>query len=266
MLGNLARPSYLKSTEKIWPWSYDECGTSTEARDVRRGQELDACGEGPGRGSPEIDIIEAQPGDFVLQYPNVSFVNGTVARVNVGRPLISSSLQIAPGVDNQLRVNVPDFPTGGDWYADLYPMGSPAYGPYEPKMINQYWYGQVINEDPIIWQDGLSCNWEHSETFYQQQTVIKTEWQAGKDDGYVRFWHEGQLIYEITADMLKARPGNEDTIPQIPYEAMYMILNTDISPRWGWNGTNVQGYLASLFSPIGISHPELTFSSCPIRL
>ena len=242
MLGNLARPSYLKSTDKIWPWSYDQCGTSSEARDARRGQELDACGDGPGRGSPEIDIIEAQPGDFVLNYTNVSFVNGSTGPLFVGRPLISSSLQIAPGIDNDLRVQVDelnDFPVGGDWYPAMYPMGSEAYGPYEPKMLNNYWYGQVINTDPTIWQDGLSCNWQHSESFYTQQTVLRTEWQAGKDDGYVRFLYDDQLIYEITADMLKARPGATDTTPQIPYEAMYMILNTDISPRWGWNGTNV---------------------------
>ena len=80
-------------------------------------------------------------------------------------------------------------------------------------------------------------NWQHSENYYTQQTVIRTEWQAGKDDGYVR-WYDGagQLMYEITADTLKSKPGPNDAIPQIPYEAMYLILNTDVSPRWGWNG------------------------------
>ena len=90
-----------------------------------------------------------------------------------------------------------------------------------------------------MWQDGLSCNWQHSETFHTQQSILRTEWQAG-DEGYVR-WStgDGQVIYEITAEMLRSKPGAQDSIPEIPYEAMYLILNTDISPRWGWNGCDV---------------------------
>ena len=244
MLGNLARPSYLKSTEGVWPWSYDTCGTSDEARDARDVQKLNTCQHGQGRGSPEIDIIEAQPGDISLPYTGIEHVDGRDRDFDIGRPMISSSLQLSPGVARDIRPLTPDLPTPGQWYPDLYPMGGPAYGNVPsadnetiPRMLNNYWYGQVINENPQVWQDGLSVNWQHSESYYSQQTIIRTEWQAGKDDGYVRWFSgDGELIYEITADMLKQKPGASDAIPQIPYEAMYLILNTDISPRWGWNG------------------------------
>jgi len=216
-------------------------------------QELSNCRNGKGRGSPEIDIIEAQPGDFTLDYPSVPFVDGVDRPLKIQRPMISSSLQLSPGISRDIRPYTPDFPREGQWYPDLFPLGGKAYGDRivetahlgddtihnktgVPRMINNYWYGQVINENPQVWQDGLSCNWHHDISLYREQTIIRTEWQAGKDDGYIRFFYGDELFYEITADMLKRKPGEADAIPQIPYEAMYLILNTDISPRWGWNG------------------------------
>ena len=145
MLGNLARPSYLDSTEGIWPWSYDECGTTTEARNALQAQKINSCNSTHGRGSPEIDIIEAQPGDFILQYWDVPFTNGSSTDVTVGRPLISSSLQVAPGVHHALRPETPDLPEPGEWYPDLFPISSSTYGSSGySRMLNNYWYGQVI--------------------------------------------------------------------------------------------------------------------------
>lgn len=238
MLGNLARPSYLESTEGIWPWSYDECGLSLEAQDALNGQSMNACNSSRGRGSPEIDIIEAQPGDFVLEYFDIPLVNSSLVDISLGRPLMSSSLQVAPGVSPLLRPKVPDFPVTGEWYPDLFPVGGLVYGTSERnRMLNNYWYGQPIATDSEVWQDGLSVNWQHSESFYEQQTVLRMEWQTGKDDGYVRWFDDsGSLLFEVTADVLKTKPGAPDTIAEIPYEAMYLILNTDISPKWGWNG------------------------------
>jgi hypothetical protein len=256
MLGNLARPSYVRSTEGIWPWSHDQCGTSEEAMDNRKVQKLSNCRYGKGRGSPEIDIIEAQPGDFVFSYENVTQVDNTTRNIYVERPIISSSLQVSPGVSSKLRPVEPNLPEEGEWYQDLFPMGGPAYGEDKgavassrtfnstnattatPRMINNYWYGQLVNDDPPVWQDGLSCNWHHGSDFYTKQVVLRTEWQTGTDDGYVRWFNGDELIFEVTADTLKSKPGAADAIAQIPYEAMYLILNTDVSPRWGWNGCN----------------------------
>jgi hypothetical protein len=62
----------------------------------------------------------------------------------------------------------------------------------------------------------MSVNWEHSSSFYTQQTVLQMELQTGKDDGYVRWYQEGKLIYETTtADMLESKPGASDTAAQI---------------------------------------------------
>ncbi|GAX26219.1 hypothetical protein FisN_16Lh045 [Fistulifera solaris] len=264
MLGNLARPGYLTSTEGMWPWSYDTCGTSKEAVQAAAGQAASACQGGRGRGSPEIDIIEAQPGDYVLRYSNVPHVDGTRRDVQLGRPQISSSLQVAPGIADSLRAISPAMPQDGNWYPDLFPFGGDAYGGLNatenPRMINNYWYGQLIQEDPPLWQDGLSVTWQHSERYYQQQTIIRTEWEPGQ---YIRWYNgEGELMYEITQEMLNARPGAADAVPQIPYEAMYLILNTDISPRWGWNGCDPQ-------SPCSLANPgfcsadsQLTCTDC----
>lgn len=242
MLGNLARAGYLTSTDGIWPWSYDTCGSSQESAEANLVQSISSCNNGKGRGSPEIDIIEAQPGDFVLEYGDVQQVDGTWKSMRVGRPLISSSLQVSPGVAHNLRSFVPNLPQPGEWYPDLFPMGGPAYGELNngmPHMLNNYWYGQLVNENPPVWQDGMSNNWQHSTSYYTQQTVMRTEWQVGTDDGYVRWFNgDGQLVYEITAETLRRRPGEQDAIPLIPVEPMYLILNTDVSPRWGWNGCN----------------------------
>lgn len=91
MLGNLARATYVGSSNFVWPFSYNKCDTKT-----RTSQEITACsrvnhyGLDPyrGRGSPEIDIIEAMQGD-PAKLPN-TFIR---------RPYQSCSLQIAPGID-----------------------------------------------------------------------------------------------------------------------------------------------------------------------
>ena len=256
MLGNLARPNYLDSTNGIWPYSYDTCGVSEAAVNASDAQRISSCKTGKGRGSPEIDIIEAQPGDYVLQYPSVEYQNGVTQQCSLGRPLMSSSLQVAPGVSSETRPSVPDFPNPGQWYPDLYPMGGPAYGDLGdgnddieidierqssssgtcPSLQNNFWYGQLISDEPEVWQDGLSVNWQTDPSFYTQQTILRTEWQSGKDDGYVRWYWNDQLIFEVTSDTLKSKPGPADAVPMIPFEPMYLILNTDVSPKWGWNG------------------------------
>lgn len=91
MLGNLARATYVGSSNYIWPYSYDECDDSN-----RLSQQISACSKvghygmkpGLGRGSPEIDILEAMMGSSE-KLPNT----------NLTRPYFSTSLQIAPGVE-----------------------------------------------------------------------------------------------------------------------------------------------------------------------
>ena len=86
MLGNLARGTYVGSSDYVWPFSYNKC-----ADDNRVSQEINACAKvghfgmdpGRGRGAPEIDILEAMGGE-----------PGPLPNTHVQRPYFSASLQV----------------------------------------------------------------------------------------------------------------------------------------------------------------------------
>ena len=91
MLGNLARATYVGSSDFMWPYSFNKC----DARN-RISQEINACakvnhfGLAPftGRGAPEIDVLEAMQGE-----------KGKLPNTFIQRPYQSTSLQVAPGVE-----------------------------------------------------------------------------------------------------------------------------------------------------------------------
>jgi len=72
LLGNLARHSFTKSSDNIWPWSYNSCDDKSSSNHTHN-QLISACmdqneeqtGLHPyqGRGAPEIDLLEGMPGD-----------------------------------------------------------------------------------------------------------------------------------------------------------------------------------------------------------
>lgn len=86
LLGNLARATYVGSSDWVWPFSYDTC-------DMKRiyQQEVNACRKvnhygmnvGIGRGAPEIDILEAMAGE-----------KGKLPNTPIQRPYFSSSFQV----------------------------------------------------------------------------------------------------------------------------------------------------------------------------
>lgn len=86
MLGNLARATYVGSSDYIWPYSFNKCDPT-----LQRSQKINACRKvshygleaGMGRGAPEIDIIEAMQGKLE-KLPNT----------NITRPYQSCSLQV----------------------------------------------------------------------------------------------------------------------------------------------------------------------------
>jgi hypothetical protein len=86
MLGNLARATYVGSSDFMWPYSYNQCNEET-----RMSQELNACSKvnhygmdnGVGRGSPEIDILEGMGGEA-----------GKLPNTHIERPYFSASLQV----------------------------------------------------------------------------------------------------------------------------------------------------------------------------
>jgi hypothetical protein len=87
LLGNLARATYVGSSDFVWPYSYNKCDPS-----IRQSQEINACakvshfglGEGRGRGAPEIDILESMQG-------------GTekLPHTPIRRPYLSCSYQVS---------------------------------------------------------------------------------------------------------------------------------------------------------------------------
>lgn len=66
MLGNLARATYVGSSDYMWPFSYNICDPKK-----RMSQAINACSKvnhygmlaESGRGAPEIDVVEAMQGD-----------------------------------------------------------------------------------------------------------------------------------------------------------------------------------------------------------
>lgn len=96
MLGNLARGTYVGSSDFIWPYSYNKCNS-----EFRTAQEINACSlvnhfgleKFQGRGAPEIDIIESMQGE-----------PGPLPNTFVQRPYQSASLQLAPGIDSDRPV------------------------------------------------------------------------------------------------------------------------------------------------------------------
>jgi hypothetical protein len=91
MLGNLARATYVGSSDFVWPFSYTQCN-----EEKRTSQEINACSKVNhygldsfrGRGAPEIDLIESMQGE-----------SGKLPNTHVQRPYQSASLQIAPGIE-----------------------------------------------------------------------------------------------------------------------------------------------------------------------
>ncbi|KAE9070435.1 hypothetical protein PF010_g26270, partial [Phytophthora fragariae] len=85
MMGNLGRAIFSASTNRMWPFSYDKCEPDLFDTSYQR---ISACNDNPGyglnpnqgRGAPEIDVLEG------------------------GATLVSSSLQIGPGMPDDYRI------------------------------------------------------------------------------------------------------------------------------------------------------------------
>lgn len=175
LLGNLARATYVQSSDNMWPWSYDEC-----SRDLQREQEISKCNsmnhfelhKYQGRGAPEIDILEAMPGKEKLK------------NTPVNRPYYSASLQISPATE----VDRPDlgqhpFKSTKNWYHD-----GLEYG--DNSSVNIYFYGTVLkneNDESKSYQtDAISANRELLPTHFDEFHKYRIEWKTG-DQGYIRW-------------------------------------------------------------------------------
>lgn len=220
MLGNLARATYVGSSDFMWPFSYNKCDPST-----RQSQEISACAKVNhydmeayrGRGAPEIDVIEAMQGE-----------KGDLPNTFIERPYQSASLQVAPGVDAK-RPILGHRPHPGHWYSDL------EYGNSStPVDLNPFFYGVTLVHKPksrTYQADAISANMQLNDTHYQHQHVYRVEWEPPADDGtggYVRWYTDGDFVFGISARSL------DITGTEIPSEPMYLIMNTAVSSHWGF--------------------------------
>jgi beta-glucanase (GH16 family) len=189
LLGNLARATYVGSSNNIWPWSYNKCDEKH-----REQQLITACNRlnhfdlnrRQGRGAPEIDILEAMAGDE-KDLPNTP----------ISKPYYSASLQIAPGYEDY-RPNNAERPQSGMWY-------DPQFQEYGVNSsLNVFFYGNYLEgaqKDKSYVSDALSANRDLLPSHFNDQHIYRVEWKSGKD-GYVVWYLDDVFVYRINAPAL----------------------------------------------------------------
>lgn len=226
LLGNLARHTYVGSSEHIWPWSSGICTAKSFSA-----QHLSACSEVAhfgleprvGRGSPEIDIFEVQPG-------NIKANNGPFLRSPVGQPFMSASFQVAPGIPT-FRPGPGYWPGPGQWYDGLVggkntSLNIGFYGNYN------HFRGDLHPEKSDYWSDAVSFNRQLEEKHFNGSHVYRLEWDVPTEDkdGYLHWFLDGELILAINGTgIIDAGQGSE-----ISSEPSYILLNTAVSSQWGF--------------------------------
>lgn len=193
LLGNLARHTYVGSSEHIWPWSSNVCTErSFNAQHISACQEVAHFGlqKGVGRGSPEMDIFEVQPG-------NVKANTGVFLRSSVGQPFMSASFQVAPGRPS-LRPGAGYWPGPGQWYegltgGDNTSLNINFYGAYN------HFVGDPHPEKSDYWSDAISFNRQLEELYFNSSHVYRLEWDVPtkEKDGYLHWFLDGKLVLAI---------------------------------------------------------------------
>mmetsp|Transcript_24418 Transcript_24418/g.48624 ORF Transcript_24418/g.48624 Transcript_24418/m.48624 type:complete len:600 (-) Transcript_24418:529-2328(-) len=219
LLGNLARGTYVGSSNFMWPYSYNKCD-----RSIQVSQEVSSCnrwnhyGLHPyqGRGAPEIDIIEVMAG-----------TPEALPHTVITKPYASTSLQVAPG-KKQERPVMGHRPLNGTWYKGM------DYGSRMKTDLNPFFYGVTLEHDPKVYtyqSDAISANTQLDETHFDRQHVYRIEWEPADSDGvggYVKWFIDGDFVYGIDGDNLAL------TDTMIPNEPMYLLLNTAMSKTWSF--------------------------------
>jgi len=216
LLGNMARATYVGSSNNVWPWSYNSCAKGAQSQ-----QRFSACNRVnhydlhpyQGRGAPEIDMLEAMAGS-----------SETLPNTNVSKPYFSSSLQVAPAMTNY-RPNMAERPAKGEWYDH-----GIEYAENAETDINVFFYGMTLQgglPSETYMADAISANTKLKQTHYENLHTYRLEWLPG-ENGYIKWYLDNRFIYGINANALN------ETGAIIPEEPMYLILNTAISSTWGF--------------------------------
>ena len=270
LMGNLGRATFAASTDGLWPFVFDECVSSSDETACNASQcyaqRISACNGAPGhgmnpyqgRGAPEIDVIEVQPGTYVGSYDAAhAAANGceapddaTTRALAMQQPFVSTSLQAAPGMPAFAaeRPYESCAPTAAQWYPELTmtSYGSAQSTAYQVAANFEFWgdsFDEYWGSPPAMQTDALSANTALNASHFSSQHVYRVEWRAGSG-GYMRWSLDGELQFEISAEVMstprnltRASDGTAagTMAPrQMPTEPMYLLLNVDSSPRWGW--------------------------------
>ncbi|ONH67934.1 Beta-glucan synthesis-associated protein KRE6 [Cyberlindnera fabianii] len=226
ILGNLARPGYLASTDGVWPYSYNECDagitpnqSTSDGLSYLPGQRLNKCtckGEdhpnrGTGRGAPEIDLLEG-----------AHSVN-SVTDLHFG--VAAQTLQVAPfdvwylpnydfvAVHNITKSNLNSY------------LGTPFQEMVSVQTtVNESWYENVVSaSEPTRRLEG-------SQTYFQKYV---TEYQSKSKDpmeNYVRFFLGDEPTATIIGPALA--PNGNVGWRDMPKEPMSIVLNLGLSESW----------------------------------
>jgi beta-glucanase (GH16 family) len=221
MLGNLARATYVGSSDYMWPYSYNQCDPSN-----RLSQEISACSrvhhygmeDFRGRGAPEIDLIESMQGD-AEKLPSTT----------ITRPYQSASYQVAPGVERDRPV-LGMKPKQGHWYTGM----EYNHENLTKSELNPFFYGVTLVhklKSYTYQADALSANRGLNASHYTSQHLYKVEWEPPAEDGsggYIRWYTDNVFMYGIDGANLHT------TGSEIPSEAMYLLMNTAVASSWGF--------------------------------
>ena len=226
MLGNLARHTYVGTSEHIWPWSSTACTKKSATA-----QRISGCDRAShygmesklGRGAPEIDIFEVQPG-------NIPANHGAFLKTPVGQPFMSASFQVAPGRPS-MRPGPGWWPGPGQWYEGL--IGG------KNTSVNILFYGNynhflsdIHPATQDYWSDAISYNRQLDEDYFRRPHVYRLEWDVPSEtsDGYLHWFLDNELVLSINGTgIIDAGLGSE-----ISSEPSYILLNTAISKQWGF--------------------------------
>jgi hypothetical protein len=193
MLGNLARHTYVGSSEHVWPWASTKCTTKS-----RTAQLISGCANTAhygmrsrlGRGAPEVDIFEVQPGQTKAN-------TGPFWNSPVGQPFMSASYQVAPG-RSDMRPGPGNWPGPGQWYEGLKggvnsSLNIDFYGNYNS------FRGEVDPAAQDYWSDAISYNRQLDASHFEGPHVYRLEWDVPNDenDGYLRWYLDGDLVLSI---------------------------------------------------------------------
>jgi len=235
LLGNLARHTYVGSSTHVWPFTAHECNALT-----KYSQKLTGCNArahydlapGFGRGAPEIDVFEMQPGPIRAN-------EGQYLQSFVGQPFMSASYQFAPG-----KVNRPGtgwWPYPGQWYDGVHIGNETCLNIVFYGVYNSF-FGDTSPRQ-AYWSDALSYNRQLTASHFKERHKYRLEWgvpdsisedegesHTGFNSGYLNWYLDDQLVMAVNGSIIEA-PGYGATISSEP---MSIILNTAISKQWGF--------------------------------